>query len=336
MKKVCFLLPDVTLKPTSLFSAIEIFEKANDYFIQKGDRPFYDVKIAGMAVEQPLLNSHFVIRTDSIYDIPKPDLIIIPGIQVMNQHSIKQNKELIDWLREQHQRGAELASMCTGAFLLAATDLVNEKECSTHWKAENDFKKMFPNVHLRIDKIITDNGGIYTAGGAISSLNLMVYLIEKYNGREVAVYCAKVLQIDLDRNSQLQFVLFEGQKNHDDDEIKKVQLFIEKNLDERITVESLSDRFAIAKRSLVRRFKKATNNPPIEYIQRIKIEAAKRKLEQKRKTVNEIMYSVGYTDVKAFRNVFKRITGLSPIDYRNKFAQLDSPEVRSVRRHTWA
>jgi transcriptional regulator GlxA family with amidase domain len=213
--------------------------------------------------------------------------------------------------------------MCTGSFIIAATQLVKGKECSTHWRAEDNFKQLFPNVNLRVDKIITDNNGVYTAGGALSSLNLVVYLVEKFNGRETAVYCAKVLQIDLDRNNQSQFVIFEGLKNHDDEEIKKVQLFIEKNLEEKITIEDLSDRFAIARRSLVRRFKKATSNPPIEYIQRIKIEAAKRKLEQRRKTVNEIMYSVGYTDVKAFRNVFKKITGLSPIDYRNKFARVE-------------
>jgi len=239
-------------------------------------------------------------------------------------NAIKQNKELIDWITQQYQGGSEIASMCTGAFMLAATNLLKGKECSTHWRAENDFRALFPDVKLRVDKIITDNSGIYTAGGATSSLNLMLYLVEKYNGREAAVYCAKVLQIDLDRNSQSQFVLFEGQKNHDDEEIRKVQLFIEKNLDEKITVGYLADHFSIAKKSLVRRFKKATNNPPLEYIHRIKMEAAKRNLEHRRKTINEIMYSVGYTDEKASRNVFKKITGLSPINYRNKFARSEA------------
>lgn len=318
------MLPDVPLKPTSLFAAIEVFEKANEYYIKNYERPFFDVKIAGVGVEQSILNSHLVIRAQSIYNIPKPDLIIIPAILVMNDRSIRRNKDLIEWISEQYQGVAELASLCTGAFMLAATQLIKGKECSTHWKAEHDFRQLFPDVHLKVDKIITDNRGIYTAGGATSSLNLMVYLVEKYCGREVAIYCSKILQIDLQRDSQSQFVIFEGQKNHDDEEIKKVQLFIEKNLEEKITVEYLSDRFAIAKRSLVRRFKKATNNPPIEYIQRIKMEAAKRKLEQRRKTINEIMYSVGYTDVKAFRNVFKKITGLSPIDYRNKFAKVQA------------
>jgi transcriptional regulator GlxA family with amidase domain len=323
MKRVCFLLPNALLKPASLFSAIEILEQANEYSIRKTGRAFFKIEIAGIAVRQALVNGQFVLGVTSIYNLVRPDLIIIPGVQVMDEQALEQNKELINWIAEQQLHGTEVASMCTGSFLLAATELVNGKECATHWESANNFRKLFPHVNLRIDKILTDNKGVYTAGGAFSSLNLILYLVEKFNGREAAVYCAKVLHIDLDRDSQSPFVIFEQLKNHDDEEIKKVQFFIEKNLEEKITIEDLSDRFAIARRSLVRRFKKATNNPPIEYIQRIKIEAAKRRLEQKRKTINEVMYSVGYTDVKAFRNVFKKITGLSPIEYRNKFATVE-------------
>jgi transcriptional regulator GlxA family with amidase domain len=323
MKSVCFLLPDVRLKPISLFSAIEILEKANEHYMHKEGRAYYEIKIGGTEVRQSFVNTQLVLAAESIFTMARPDLIIIPAIEVMDEQALERNKQLIEWVGEQYLNGTEIASMCTGSFLLAATDLVRGKECSTHWKSENEFRRLFPKVNLRIDKIITDNNGVYTAGGALSSLNLILYLVEKFNGREAAVYCSKVLQIDLDRNNQSQFVIFEGLKNHDDEEIKKVQIFIEKNLEEKITIEDLSDRFAIARRSLVRRFKKATNNPPIEYIQRIKIESAKRKLEQKRKTINEIMYSVGYTDVKAFRNVFRKVTGLSPIDYRNKFAKAE-------------
>ena len=319
MMQVCFLLPEGILKPSSLFSAIEIFEKANEYCISKRHKSYYDIKMAGVKVSQNILNCVFDLGTVSINEFSKPDLIIIPGLGDKNNFSIAKNKTLLEWLIKQYNNGAELASLCTGSFLLAATGLLKNKECSTHWKAEESFIKMYPDVKLRIDKVITDNKGIYTAGGANSCLNLILYLVEKYNGRDTALYCAKILGIDIDRNTQSQFILFEGQKNHDDEEIKKVQHFIEKNIDEKITVEFLSSKFLISKRSLVRRFKKATNNPPIEYIQRIKIEAAKRNLEKNRKTINEIMYSVGYNDTKAFRNIFKKITGLSPLEYRNKY-----------------
>lgn len=319
MKRVYFIVPEGNLKPSSLFAAIEVFEKTNEFCKKNGRINFYDIKIVGVNLSQNLTNSRLVIKVSDISKLPNPHLIIIPGLHQDNDYTLKKNKVLLNWLTKQYSKGAEIASLCTGAFLLAATGLADGIECSTHWKAEQLFIEMYPAVKLRIDKIITDHKGVYTAGGATSSLNLLLYLVEKYNGREAAIYCAKVLQLDIERDNQSQFIIFDEQKNHDDEPIKRVQNFIEKNVDEKITVESLSSKFSISKRSLVRRFKKATNNPPIEYIQRIRIEAAKRKLEKNGKSVNEIMYEVGYTDVKAFRTIFRKITGISPIEYRNKF-----------------
>ncbi len=238
-----------------------------------------------------------------------------------NDYSLKKNKQLLGWIVEQHGKGCEIASLCTGAFMLAASGLLDNKECSTHWAAEDLFIKMFPRIKLCKDRIITDCDGIYTAGGGNTALNLMLYLVEKFNGRETALYCSKLLQIDIGRNSQLPFILFEGQKDHNDEAIQKVQQFIEANIDERVTVEYLAGKFLMSKRSFIRRFKKATNNVPIEYIQKVKIEAAKRLLEQKVKNINEVMYSVGYTDVKTFRTIFKKITGISPSEYQQKFSQ---------------
>jgi transcriptional regulator GlxA family with amidase domain len=319
MKKICFLIPDGTIRPGTLFGVLEVFEKANAYACEKGMKPFYDIKLAGENVKQNLLNGSLKIKSDAITDVKKQDLIIVPPIDEFDAEPKGRNRVLINWLIGQYESGAEIASLCTGAFFLAFTGLLKDKECSTHWKAEHRFLQMFPDVKLKVDKIITDNKGIYSAGGATSSLNLALYLVEKYHGREPALHCAKILQIDIERNSQSQFILFEGQKSHGDEDVKKIQLFIEKNVEEKITVDFLSGKFAIAKRSLIRRFKKATNNAPIEYIQRIKVEAAKRGLEMSHKTINEIMYSVGYNDVKAFRDIFKKISGLTPIEYRSRY-----------------
>lgn len=319
MKKVCFLIPVGTLKPTTLFSGLEVFEKANEFYLARSKKIFYDVKIAGLSLNQNLLNGHFSIKISNVKSLTRPDLIIIPAQHEQNNYFTKENQDLLRWMIRQYKNGTELASLCTGSFMLAATGLLANKECSTHWKAQESFREMFPDVNLRIDKVITDSKGIYTAGGATSSLNLLLYLVEKYSGREAAVYCAKVLQIDMERTSQSPFILFEGQKAHDDDEIKKVQHYIEKNIDAKLSVKYLADKFFFSRRSLVRRFKKATNNSPVEYIQRVKIEGAKRKLERNRKSINEIMYSVGYTDVKAFRTIFKKVTGISPTNYRNKY-----------------
>jgi transcriptional regulator GlxA family with amidase domain len=232
---------------------------------------------------------------------------------------MKGNRLLIDWIAKQYRAGAEIASICTGAFMLASSGLLDGKNCSTHWAAADTFRSMFPEVHLQADKLITDENGIYTNGGAYSFLNLIIYLIEKYYDRQTAIYCSKVFQIEIDRQSQSAFTIFTGQKLHGDEVIKKAQAYIENNLQEKISVEDLSAKFAIGRRNFDRRFIKATGNTPVEYSQRVRIESAKKAFENTRKTINEVMYEVGYSDVKAFREVFRKITGMSPLEYRNKY-----------------
>jgi transcriptional regulator GlxA family with amidase domain len=233
--------------------------------------------------------------------------------------AIEQNKDFIPWIVNQYKQGAEVASLCVGVFLLASTGLLNGKKCATHWLAANLFKQMFPDINLLEDKIITDENGIYSSGGAYSSLNLILYLVEKYTGRDIAILCSKAFQIDIHRNSQSPFTIFIGQKEHEDESIKKAQEFIESNFQNKITVDQLASMLALSRRNLERRFKKATANTVVEYIQRVKIEAAKKNLENGRKNINEVMYDVGYNDTKAFRTTFKRFTGLSPIQYRNRY-----------------
>jgi transcriptional regulator GlxA family with amidase domain len=246
-------------------------------------------------------------------------LIFIPALSGDMATALKLNKGLVPWIVEQYKKGAEIASLCIGAFLLASTGLLNKKKCSTHWNSANEFRTMFPDVELVDGSIITEEQGIYSSGGANSYWNLLLYLVEKYTDRDTAILASKYFAIDIDRESQSAFMLFKGQKEHEDAEILKAQIFIEDNFQDKISVDGLAEKFAIGRRSFERRFKKATNNSVIEYIQRIKIEAAKRNLEISRKNINEVMFKVGYTDTKAFRTVFKKITGLTPIEYRNKY-----------------
>jgi transcriptional regulator GlxA family with amidase domain len=233
--------------------------------------------------------------------------------------AVKANQVLIDWIADQYRKGSEIASICTGAYLLASTGLLDGKSCSTHWSAADQLRSMFPKVNLQTDQLITDENGIYTNGGAYSFLNLLIYLVEKYYDRQTAIFCSKVFQIEIDRQSQSGFTIFRGQKLHGDEMVKKAQAYIEGKLDEKISVEDLSSRFAVGRRNFDRRFIKATGNTPLEYSQRVKIEAAKKAFETSRKNINEVMYEVGYADVKAFREVFRKITGMSPLDYRSKY-----------------
>jgi transcriptional regulator GlxA family with amidase domain len=251
--------------------------------------------------------------------IKKTHLIIIPSLNHNYVDAIKGNELLIDWIEQQYHHGAEIASICTGAFLLASSGLLDGKTCSTHWSAANQFRAMFPNIHLQTDKLITDENGIYTNGGAYSFLNLIIYLVEKYYDRQTAIFCSKVFQIEMDRQSQSAFIIFKGQKQHGDEVVQKAQSYIESKLHEKISIENLSSKFAVGRRNFDRRFIKATGNTPVEYAQRVKMEAAKKAFETTGKTINEVMYEVGYSDPKAFREVFRKITGISPLEYRSKY-----------------
>jgi transcriptional regulator GlxA family with amidase domain len=250
----------------------------------------------------------------------KTDLIIIGTINGNLEKEIKANYEFIPWMIEQRlKNNTEIASLCSSAFLLAETGLLDGKVCTTHWSAKETFQQMYPHINLLTDKIITDQDGIYTSGGAYSFLNLVLYLVEKYSGREAALWCSKMFEIEFNRESQSQFTIFRGQKEHDDKPIKEAQQYIENNFGDKISVEDLATMFALSRRNFVRRFKKATSNAPLEYIQRVKIEAAKKKLEASAANVSEVMYEVGYNDNKAFRLIFKKYTGLSPKEYRNRY-----------------
>jgi transcriptional regulator GlxA family with amidase domain len=181
---------------------------------------------------------------------------------------------------------------------------------------------MFPAVEVVDGSVITEENRLYSSGGAMSYWNFLLYLVEKYTNRETAIVASKYFAIDIDRESQSAFAMFQGQKNHNDAAIKKVQEFIENNIQERITIEELANLVSLGRRSFERRFKLATNNSVLEYINRLKMENAKRSFETSRKNINEVMYDVGYTDTKAFRTIFKKITGLSPIEYRNKYNKI--------------
>ncbi|HET6765809.1 MAG TPA: helix-turn-helix domain-containing protein, partial [Chitinophagaceae bacterium] len=223
------------------------------------------------------------------------------------------------WLNEQFKNGAEIASLCVGSFLLASAGLLKGKSCATHWQYAHEFRSFFPDAKLVDDKIITEHNGIYSSGGASSYWNLLLYLVEKYTDREIAIWASKYFALDIGRNNQSVFTMFRGQKDHEDGDIIKAQEYIETHYQDKLTVDRLAGKFNIVRRTFERRFKKATSNTAVEYIQRVRVEAAKKYLETSRKTVSEVMYEVGYTDANAFREVFRRISGMSPIDYRNRY-----------------
>lgn len=320
MKHVSILIPYGHTSISNIEGTHQVFSEVNGFMKRMGKEPVFDVHLVGLSKEASQRDGLFVISPDSLMkDVHKTDIIIIPAMMGDPIKAYELNKEFAPWIIDRYSEGAAVVSFCIGAFFLAATGLLDGKHCATHWTAANSFRAMFPAVKLVDDKIMTEEDGIYTSGGAYAYLNVLLYLVEKFAGREIAVMAAKVFMIDIDRVSQSPFIIFNGQKEHEDEPVKIAQEFIEKNYQDKITIEQLTSMVAMGRRNFERRFKKATANTVIEYIQRVKIEAAKKGFEVSRKNINEIMYEVGYSDTKAFRTTFKKITGLSPIEYRNKY-----------------
>lgn len=320
MKHVSILIPRGHTSVVNIGGTHQIFSMVNETLKQMGKEPVFDLYLVGLEKEVRQTPGIFSIEPDCLMkEIDKTDLIIIPAIHDDLETAKEQNQQFIPWIIYQYKNGAEVASLCVAAFFLASTGLLDGKQCATHWMHANKFRKLFPEVEMVDEKIMTEEDGIYTSGGAYAFLNLLLYLIEKYAGREVAIHISKAFSIDIDRNSQSPFIIFEGQKDHEDKKVIQAQKYIENNFEDTIRVDELADKLAVSRRTLERRFKKATSNTVTEYVQRVKMEAAKRSLETTRKNITEVMYEVGYSDSKSFRNLFRRITGLTPLEYREKY-----------------
>ena len=322
-KHVSRIVPEGAVVLDTIIGPYNLFLMANAHYKELNDTKenlFY-VDLVGRSREDVMYQRLFSVSpTKTIDEVKNTDLIIVSAISGNMDKGIERNQDLINWIRKQRiEKGAELASLCKGAVLLAETSLLNGKSCATHWTIHNYFRAKYPKVNLIPEKIISEDNGIYSSGGAYSFLNFMLFLIEKYYGRETAIYCSKVSEIEFDRLEQGHFMVFNGQKMHSDETIMNAQAYIEEHFEEKLSINELADRFSVSPRSFLRRFKKATANTPLEYIQRVKIEAAKKLLESTIQNIQEVMFGVGYNDEKAFRNTFKKYTGLSPLAYRSKY-----------------
>ena len=323
MKHISVLVPSGDSIVDTIIAPYNLLRMANSYFMRLNrltDAPFM-IDLVGLNKEPVYYQKLFSIQpTASIEEIQKTDLIFVSPISGNLEKEIENNMEFVQWIKKQRiENNSEIASLCKGAFLLAETGLLNGKSCATHWTSHAEFQRRYPAVNLIPEKIICEDNGIFTSGGAYSILNFTLYIIERYFGRETAIWCSKISEIEYDRMSQSEFIIFSGQKDHSDEPIKAAQNYIENNYEKKLSISDLADRVHLNGRSFLRRFKKATANTPLEYIQRVKIEAAKKKLETSTDTILEIMYAIGYNDDKAFRTVFKKHAGLSPKQYRLKY-----------------
>ncbi len=303
----------------SVAAILDVFESVNRFYQAQGESSFFDIKLFTLSSESSGLTfGNYELQP--IETSGKQNLILIPAFASdITEIAVGENIQCIPWLQQQYQNGAEIASFCTGAFLLAATGLLNGKSATTHVNATSAFATSFPAVRLYGDAIVTDEEGIYTSGGATSSFHLMLHLLKIYCGREVVLHIAKLFAIDMDREQQAYFGTFQPNQNHGDNLVTMAQKKIENAYQESSTIEAMIQDIPASRRNVVRRFKLATGVTPIEYLQKTRIEAAKKLLEFTDQSVLEVMLNSGYNDLKAFRQLFKKSAGMTPKSYREKF-----------------
>lgn len=228
-------------------------------------------------------------------------------------------KSLSRWIKDMHAKQVIIAGSCTGNFIIAQSGILDGKKATTHWKAANLFRQLFPRVELCDEKILIDHGPILMGGGTLSFQNLMVYLVEKQMGRDTAITLSKFILLDMKKDPQSAYAIFSSQKNHGDTTILTAQNLIEDQPSHKWNVETLAHEVTVSVRNFNRRFKKAIGQTPAEYIRRVKIETAKHFLETSQLTFEEIVQEVGYEDPGSFRKQFTNVVGITPMRYRHKY-----------------
>jgi transcriptional regulator GlxA family with amidase domain len=307
----------------STAAILDVFETVNSFYLADQETPFFNIQL--VIADQDAVNVPHYGRytTLSPATAAASDIVLIPAFMSEGYRlgeAIAANHQFIPWICQQYARGAEIASFCTGAFLLGATGLLNGKPATTHAMACAAFAGNFPEVLLQPDKVLTAAERVYTSGGATSTFHLLLHLVEKHCGRDKAVQTAKMFAIDMDRDTQAYFSTFLPDKRHSDPLITEVQQRMEKRYRETSTIEAFMEDIPSSRRNFVRRFKQATGVTPIEYLQKTRIEAAKKLLEQTDQSILGVMLDCGYNDIKSFRKVFRKEVGLTPTEYRFKFA----------------
>ena len=322
MKDVTILFLDDTFSSTAA-GPMEVFRHAGSLWnVLTGTHPEprFRVTTASVGGRTVRCDGPIQIKPDAaLNDIRKTDLIFIPTTGISIDDVVERNAPVVPWLRRWHQRGVPIASVCSGVGLVAATGMLDGKRATTHWALAEPFRQKYPRVKWMPELMVTEDRGFYCGGGVHAALDLTLYLVEKFCGHEVAMQSAKAMLIEMPRAWQAGFAIVPLKTEHSDDSISTAQEWLHQNFHKSFSLEAAAKRVGMSPRNFVRRFKQATGDNPLTYIQKLRIAAAKRLLESDHRTMQEISDAVGYQDAAYFRSLFQRHTGVSPSAYRRKF-----------------
>jgi len=302
---------------------LEVFRDAGrlwNQLIGEPEAPAFHVRTAtiGGAPVQPD-GPYRIVPDEAIEDVGHTDLVFVPACGLDLDATIEANRPIVEFLRLAHEDGAEIAGVCTGVALLAEAGLLDRRVATTHWGVVDAYRKRYPDVHWQIDKVLTEDAGVFCGGGVYAALDLALYLVERHCGRDVALGCARSLLIEMPRDCQAGFAVLPIGSPHDDETIRKAEEWIRMHCREEVRFEKLAAEVGMSPRNFIRRFKAATGVAPTDYLQRLRVRAARRMLEDGELSIQEVSQQVGYGDPAFFRDVFKRHTGLTPTAYKKRF-----------------
>ncbi|KAA6174126.1 GlxA family transcriptional regulator [Pseudomonas veronii] len=296
--------------------ALEILSAANLF----ADSPPFEIVVASLDGHAVAAWGGQCLQVErAIAQIRQTDLILIPGFLFTLKDALPAFAAYGPWLREQHAQGAVLASMCTAAFLLAETGMLEGLRATTHWAFADFFRRRYTDVVLDDAQILCEENRVITCGGATAAMDLMLHLIRRFGSPQLAHTCSRYLLIDNVRTDQSVYALWSLPKSHGDGEILRVQHWLEQHFAQALVIDDVARRFGFGVRNFKRRFKEATGYTPIAYVQTLRLERAKQMLESTRMTLESITYAVGYEDSNSFRRLFQQRVGMLPVAYRKKF-----------------
>lgn len=314
---------------------IEIFHSAGALWREiKGEEPEPRFRVTTASLDGGAVRSPYAgLRMSpqcAIDNVKRTDVIVVPTSGLAMDCKLIENSALLPWLAYHHARGAYVAGVCMGAGYLAEAGLLEGRQATTHWAIAPDFAKRWPNVDWRPDMVVTEDARLLCSGGLTAAADVSLYLVEKLCGHETAVQTAKALLLNMPRTSQSGYSMLPLSPPHNDDAVRAAEQLLQSGYQEDISVDSLADTAGMSPRNFLRRFKAATGRLPGAYLRAVRIEIAKAMLERDRASVQSVASAVGYDDVSFFRGLFKRATGMTPAEYRGRFAAM------SVRQHEGA
>jgi len=326
MLDVCVVLLDDGYASTALMP-IEVFHSAGALWRQlKGEDPeprfrVTTASIGGRPIRSPY-GGMSMTPERAIEDVACADIVIVPTSGLQLDEKLIENSALLPWLRRHYAAGAYLAGVCMGAAYLAEAGLLDGRRATTHWAAAADIMRRWPKVDWQPQLIVTEDSRLLCSGGVTAAADVSLYLVEKLCGHEIAVQTAKALLLSMPRTHQSGYAVLPLSPPHADDRIRTVEAFLQSSFSEAHSTETLAARAGMSERAFLRRFKAATGRAPAAYLQAVRVEAAKVMLERDASSVQVVAIAVGYQDASHFRELFKRETGMAPIDYRAHFSAI--------------